>query len=492
MSASAPGRAVDRGDEHVVEPRWMSLMTDVLSILRRIPQVDALIDRAIVYPACRGVSRALLVSELRGMLLEFRERVSAGDPTDAALFDGDLWLDRLGARLGRRFVRRHRPVINATGILLHTGLGRAPLSAAAVTAATEAGRYAIVEVSPETGERDFREESVAGLVCELTGGEAATVVNNNAAAIMLVLGALAAGREVICSRGELVEIGGGFRMPEVMTASGCILREVGATNRTYARDYEGAVGERSAMLMKVHTSNYRVLGFTCAPSNEELAVVARRHGLPFVYDLGAGLLRPIDVAPLGDEPTVRESLAAGCDIVTFSGDKLLCGPQAGVIVGKKDLIAKVRSHPLFRAMRPGKLDLAALEATLLAFVAEPEGLPDLPLYRALAQSESELRAAAEPLLRRAREAGADAEIVDTNGFMGSGSAPAREFPGIAVAVRHPRASAATLLRRLRIGDPTVFARIEDDSVRIEMRTVFEDQHEALARAVVLAMDDRAT
>jgi L-seryl-tRNA(Ser) seleniumtransferase len=285
-----------------------------------------------------------------------------------------------------------------------------------------------------------------------------------------------------------VEIGGGFRMPDVMRASGCRLVEVGTTNRTYLRDYEQALSPATGLILKVHTSNYRVVGFTHAPAEDELAELASRHGLPYVYDLGSGLLRPTDLPPLTDEPSVQEAVAAGADVVTFSGDKLLCGPQAGLLVGRARYIEQIRAHPLFRAVRPDKLQLAALEATLLAYREAPDCRPDLPLYTALARSSEELQAVAGHLRSGlSRLPGVQVEIRETAGFLGSGSAPARPVPGLSVLVRSKESRPDQLADRLRRGEPIVFARVEDDALLLDLRTVFADELEPLFDALVTAL-----
>lgn len=454
-------------------------------VLRRIPPIDALVDR-FGHGELEAVPRPLLVESVRAVVAALRTRLTdpAGREEVEGFFTSGRFEREVTARLEAMLGRRHRSVINATGILLHTGLGRAPLAEEAIDAAADAARYAVVEVDPDTGERDLREVRIARLLCDLTGAEAATVVNNNAAAVLVCLRALAAGRRVIVSRGELVEIGGGFRMPAVMEESGCSLVEVGSTNRTYVADYDRAIDDRTGMLLKVHTSNFRVVGFTHEPSVAELAQLARARAVPFVYDLGSGLLRDVAVAPLEQEPTVASALAGGADLVTFSGDKLIGGPQAGMIVGRRDLIDRLRGSALFRAVRPGKLDLAALEATLLAWRRSQTAPPDLPLYRALARSIDELR---EQALTFAAQlcsiAGVRAEVVETAGFLGSGSAPVRHFRGMAVAVEWADASADELLGRLRRQRPPIFARIDEGRVLLELRAVFDDQMPLLKRLV---------
>ena len=463
---------------------------DHATALRKIPKIDVLIERTGSAEDLGGLPRGLLVEAVRSLVARFRDDLRESSPAEdpERFFAEKPFNERVRAVIARRLRRRHLPVINATGILLHTGLGRAPLSDQAIAAVSDAARYAVVEIDPDSGRRDHREVRVAELLAELTGAEAATVVNNNAAATMLALAALAPGREVLVSRGELVEIGGGFRMPDVMTAAGCRLREVGTTNRTYVRDYERAFSERTGLLLKVHTSNFRLVGFTSSPREEELAELARRLGIPYVYDLGSGLLRPVDLEPLSAEPAVSDAVEAGADVVTFSGDKLLCGPQAGLLVGKEAAIAAVRGHPMFRAMRPDKLQLAALEATLLAYVRQPDGPPDLPLFLLLSRTQKDLWDLAKHLADGlAKIDGVATEILDTVGYLGSGSAPARPVKSVSLAIRHASLRPDLLADTLRRGEPIVFARVDEGAVLLDMRTVFPDEMEPLFDALVLAL-----
>ncbi|MBI4881521.1 MAG: L-seryl-tRNA(Sec) selenium transferase [Planctomycetes bacterium] len=465
-------------------------MDDPATILRRIPKIDVLLGQIQSAGELAEFPRPLVAEAVRATVTRFRNALVAGAPLGEAeaFFSGRGYLEHVLAALAALLGRRHVPVINATGILLHTGLGRAPLADAAIDAAAAAARYSVLEVDPESGERDQREVRVAELLRDLTGAGAATVVNNNAAAVLLALTALAAGREVLVARGEMVEIGGGFRMPDVMQACGCRLKEVGTTNRTYVQDYARAIGPDTGLILRVHTSNFRLVGFTHAAAGEELAALAGERRLPLMYDLGSGLLRPVDVAPLQDEPAVVDAVRAGYDLVTFSGDKLLCGPQAGLVVGRAEHVNRMRAHPLFRALRPDKLCLAALEATLLAYRRAPEGLPDLPLYQALGRGQDELFAWASRLAAGlSRIAGVAAEAQDTVGFLGSGSAPAREIPGVAVAVRRAGSGPLELAERLRRGTPRVFARVDEDALVLDLRAVFADELEPLFDAVVAAL-----
>lgn len=393
------------------------------------------------------------------------------------------------ARLSARSRPHLRRVINATGIVLHTGLGRAPLSEAALAAVVEeAGRYCNLELDLASGERGDRHVHAAALLRELTGAEDALVVNNNAAATFLALNSLSSGREVIVSRGQLVEIGGSYRMPDIMAAAGCRLREVGTTNRTHVRDYERAITPDTAAILHVHTSNYRIQGFATAPPVAELVSLVRGRSqagnakLLVLDDLGSGLLDQPAVygarsAPEWDEPSVRESVAAGADLTFFSGDKLLGGPQAGILVGRSDVLARLRGNPLMRTYRPDKLTLAALEATLRLYRDPQTAIDRIPTLRLLLREVAEIRAMAERLAREIRAVLSDAEIevVDDRSFAGGGSLPTLELPTVVVRVRPPRESVDDLARRLRVSNPAVVARISADAVVLDCRTISDSE-----------------
>jgi L-seryl-tRNA(Ser) seleniumtransferase len=370
-----------------------------------------------------------------------------------------------------------RSVINATGVVIHTNLGRAPLSASALAAAQAAAEgYANLEYDLDAGERGSRHELVSDLLRRLTGAEAALVVNNNAAAVLLVLSALGQGRDAIISRGELVEIGGGFRIPDVMRQSGVSLVEVGTTNRTYAADYAAAISERTALLLRVHTSNFAVVGFTHAAQLGELVEVASQHGLPVVDDLGSGSLLDTSAYGLAREPMVQDSVAAGAQLVTFSGDKLLGGPQAGVIVGTQALIARLKKHPLTRAVRPDKLTLAALGATLAHYL-RGEAERDVPVWRMLAASPEILEQRAHVL------AGAvGGHVVDTRSAVGGGSLPGQTQPSKAVALDSDDPD--RLAARLRAAQPPVVGRIDEGHLLLDLRTVLPEQDSPLREAVI--------
>src|SRR5579864_9463085 len=417
--------------------------------LRDLPSVDEL---------ARDADDPLAVDAARAVLARAREEIQAGiDP-------GDL-VGRLRAELGAVRAPSLRRVINATGVIVHTNLGRAPLAAEALARVLEAARgYSNLELDLEVGERGPRQDHVAGLVRRLTGAEAALVVNNNAAAVLLALAALAEGREVVVSRGELLEIGDGFRIPDVLARSGALLREVGTTNRTRAADYEAAIGPETALVLRVHQSNFRVVGFTQQPRLDELAAVAHLHDLPLVDDLGSGAL--VDI---GDEPTARQSLAAGADLVCFSGDKLLGGPQAGIVVGRADLVERLRRHPLQRALRADKLTLAVLEGTLALYLDAPR---DIPVLQMLEESPESVRARAT---RLAELTGGDVE--ETVARAGGGALPLAELPSYACALEEELAA------KLRTSDPPVIAVVRDGRTLLDCRTIREDEVHEIAAAV---------
>jgi L-seryl-tRNA(Ser) seleniumtransferase len=419
--------------------------------LRDLPSVDEL---------ARQSDDPLAVEVARKVVARARERIQRGDDP------GDLGA-QLQAELDSARTPHLRRVINGTGVIVHTNLGRAPLAEAALDRVREIARgYSNLECDLAAGGRGSRQEHVVESLRRLTGAEAALVVNNNAAAVMLALAALAEGREVLVSRGELIEIGDGFRIPDVLEQSGARLREVGTTNRTRGADYEAASGPETAVLLRVHQSNFRVVGFTEQPSLRELADVARRHDLPLVDDLGSGAL--IDI---GDEPTARASLAAGADLVCFSGDKLLGGPQAGIVVGRAQLVEKLRRHPLQRALRADKLTLAALEGTLTLAVDAPD---EIPVLRMLREPAEAVRARAARLAELV-----GGEVEETVARAGGGSLPLTELPSFACAVEEE------LAVKLRASDPPVIAVVRDGRTLLDCRTLTDSEAEEVAGAVRL-------
>lgn len=486
----------------------------VNAALRLLPSVDEVLRALAMEPLAGGMSHEALAQAARTALAQARaEMLAAGaatpaEATEAADTSTTALCDAVVARAATLLTRQQRPalrpVINATGVILNTNLGRAPLSDAAVAAMVAVARGASnLEYDLERGGRGSRQTPIRALLREVTGAEDALVVNNNAAAVLVVLATLATGREVIISRGELVEIGGGFRVPDVLRQSGAQLVEVGTTNRTRVADYEQALTPATALLLAVHPSNFRVVGFTEAPELSALATLAHAHGLPLVHDLGSGCLRPTERWGLAHEPTVQESIAAGVDIVCFSGDKLLGGPQSGLIVGRAALLQSIARHPLMRVMRIDKLTLAALEATLRQ---HRDGLAEreIPIWQAMATPAEELRRRAEQWAAAVRAWGHAADIVEGRSTVGGGSLPGETLPTslcvidapiqtvpIGAASDSPRDArqdaaqdaVARLATRLRLGAPAVVARISRDQLLLDPRTVRPDEDESLLLAL---------
>lgn len=457
-------------------------MSDRQTLLRRIPKVDRLLESDLLAEAGERYGRGRVTAAVRAVLDGLRERALAGtlepdELTDEAVREAvEEWL----ARDARPYYRR---VVNATGVVLHTGLGRASLPQAAVEALTGlAGHPQRVEIDLATGERGGRDRGCARLLEELLGCEAATVVNNNAAATLLILAALARGRSVVVSRGELVEIGGSFRLPDILRESGAALREVGTTNRTRLADYRGAIDHDTALLLKVHTSNYRVVGFTEEVEIEALVALGREHRIPVVHDLGSGCL--VDPASRGvpGEQLAASSIEAGVDLVCFSGDKLLGGPQAGVIAGREEAVERCRRHPLFRALRPGRLIYTALEATLRVYLdGDERAMEELPSLGAILAPEAELRERAERLAGLLEGVdGLAVEVARCESQAGSGSLPARELPSWGVTVTLEGSSSDGLARALRTGEPAILARVRDDAVLLDVRTLPDEEHPWIA------------
>jgi L-seryl-tRNA(Ser) seleniumtransferase len=444
---------------------------------RAIPSIEHLCQRPAVRALVGQFGRDAVVDALRAEAQAVRDGTAgAAAPGDRAALAG--WIEQAAAR---RLTRSLRPslgrVINATGVIVHTNLGRAPLPAEAVERIAQlAPRYTNLEYDLVDGRRGARDVHAEALLCRLTGAAAAVVVNNCAAATLLVLAALARGREVLVSRGELVEIGGGFRVPDVMAQSGARLREVGTTNRTRVADYALALGERTALILRVHPSNFRIEGFVERPALAELAALGRRFSVPVVEDLGSGLLatEAAAIGALAAEPTVPASIAAGADLVCFSGDKLLGGPQAGVIAGRRDLVTTIRRHPLMRALRVDKLTYAALEATILAHLAG-RAAEAVPVVRMAALSAQQIGARAEVLARALRGSGWQTEVIDGSSAVGGGSAPGAELPTRLLAVWRQGLTADALDAHLRALDPPVVARIEAGRVVLDLRTVAPDE-----------------
>jgi L-seryl-tRNA(Ser) seleniumtransferase len=454
--------------------------------LQQLPSMTELLKRRELPALQAEFPQTLVTDALRCGLDQARQSLLAGTATGPVAVEDILsfaegWLRRVTTP-------RVRHAINATGILLHTGLGRAVFPGVVVDSIQSALKgYCTLATDPATGDRVERDELLEPLLCALTGAEAATVVNNNAAATLLVLSALAAGREVIVSRGQLIEIGGSFRLPEVMAQSGARLVEVGATNRTHLRDYREAITADTAALMRVHPSNYRVIGFTSEVGTRDLAELARAKGLILMDDLGAGALLPLESFGLPHEPTARESIEAGADLVLFSADKLIGASQAGVILGRSELIRRIRKHPLMRALRVDKTCLMILERTLHLFRDPARLRREHPLYRMLTTPLESLRARARALTDAVNAAASPVAVTATirNGtaYLGSGSLPAEQIPSVTVALQAPGLTAEELARRLRTDEAQVFGRVEHDRVLLDVRTITDAEVALLAAAV---------
>ena len=458
------------------------------SVFKNIPSVNELLETKALKDLVDRVSHNAVVGEVRSFLDELRKEVSARaseieippipTPTEIA--------EKVAEWVTRNEQTSLRPVINATGILLHTGLGRAPMAAEAIDAvAAIGGSYASLEVDIESGQRSQRIQCVEKLLCDLTGAEAAVVVNNNAGATLLTLAALAGGKQVVVSRGQLIEIGGSYRLPEVMSAGGTMLREVGTTNKTRGSDYERACCEDTAALMRVHTSNYRIVGFTAQPTLEELAAIANRQGVILIDDIGSGALFDFSRYGLSDEPVARNSIRAGADVVLFSGDKLLGGPQCGIVVGKRNHIERIMAHPLMRAFRVDKMTLAALTATLKLHRDETKAEASIPLLQLLSTSEGNLKGRAERIAAQLGDCAAvdSAEPVSESSQLGGGTVPAQNLPTWCVAIAPAGMSVDTLAAKLRTGTPSVFGRVQKDRLLLDLRSVFPSQESQMIEAI---------
>jgi L-seryl-tRNA(Ser) seleniumtransferase len=476
-----------------MEPRGRrALSLEQAELLRHIPSVDELLVQPVLASIAKRVDRDLLVEITRAVLADLRSRITTdGDVAVGVALDAASLQESIAAMVERLLARSLEPVINATGVILHTNLGRAPLIESAVEQIRRgATQYSNLEYDLETGGRGKRDIHTAKSLERLTGAEAAIVVNNCAAAVLLVLAALAKSGEVIVSRGELIEIGDGFRIPEIMAESGAMLREVGTTNRTRIADYENAINDKTRLLLRVHPSNFTISGFADKPSLEELVGLSQRSGLPLVEDLGSGCL--VDLSNAGiTEPVVRQSIDAGVSVVMFSGDKLLGGAQAGIISGKKELVARVRKHPLFRALRVDKLTIAALEATLGAYLRG--AVEEIPALRMIRMSVQELKQRAENFLRELTAeillGEVELEIVDGASLVGGGSTPTQSLPSKIIRIASARYSASQLEQRLRRAPAgiSVIARVEDDHLIVDLRTVFTEQEPLLLKTLAAAL-----
>jgi L-seryl-tRNA(Ser) seleniumtransferase len=456
---------------------------------RNLPAVNDVLDTQAARELNGNHSRESIVEAIRAELSDAREQLSRGVHTNGQI-SAEAVARRAAERLNREFRPKLQSVINATGIILHTNLGRAPVAEAAAKAAYEAARgYLNLELDLATGKRSSRQVAIREWVCRLTGAESATAVNNNAAATVIVLRALCQGKEVIISRGQLIEIGGSFRIPEIMAVSGATLREVGTTNITRLSDYEKAIGPNTAALMQVHTSNYRVSGFTKSVPLADLVALGKQRGLPIIDDIGSGALLDFSRFGFTGEPVARDSIAAGADLVLFSGDKLLGGPQAGIVAGRKEFIQKIEKDPLMRAFRLDKMTLAALETTLRLYLNESAALQEIPGLRMLGASLNELRQRAESLAVKLRAVPgvAGALVSEDVAYVGGGSLPDQAMKTCIIGIRSDQVSDETLAYRLRTGEPAVVTRLRDGLVLIDLRTVFAHQEPALVEATRLAL-----
>jgi L-seryl-tRNA(Ser) seleniumtransferase len=459
-------------------------------LLRKLPGVDALLGEAAAEILIGRYGREQAVSAVRAAVDALRAAILKNPE---ALSDRDLEkseiLGSAESRLVEKFAPTMRPAINATGVLMHSGLGRAVLSEDAGRALADIARgYSTLALEIETGRRGQRDSHVASLLRELTGAEAATIVNNNAAATVLILNTLAKGKEVILSRGQLVEIGGSFRMPEVMAMSGAVLREVGTTNKTHLRDYAEAIGPATGAILRVHHSNYRILGFASEPGIEDLVELGTKHGIPVVDDLGSGALVDLKAYGLETEPLVRASIAAGVACACFSGDKLIGGPQSGIIVGRAEAVQQIKKNPLARACRCGKLTLAAMEATLRLFLASDKLNERHPTYRMLSRPVEEIDRRAKRIAKNLAKSLLPPEfeiaVVDGESQVGSGSVPVETIPTRLLSLRVRGADPGELGKKLRFQRPAVFTRIHDDALIFDFRTIQPDEDRLVASAIL--------
>jgi len=461
------------------------------TLLRRIPSVDAVLQDERLRACAADVPRRLVTDAVRAAVEDMRRHLTESSEDMAEDAIGQAILAQACEAVRRAWAPHFCRAVNATGIILHTGLGRAVLPPRAIgQIAEQLAGYSVLQVDVETGKRSRRDERLEWMLCQLTGAEAATVVNNNAAATMIVLNALAAGREVIVSRGQLVEIGGSFRLPDVMAASGARLVEVGTTNKTHPRDYERAITENTAAILRVHPSNYKITGFTAEVSVADLARIAHARGLALIDDVGAGALLDFSRFGFTDEPSLPESIRQGADITTSSADKLIGGSQGGIILGKAALVERIRKNPLARILRVGKLTLSALEATLGLFFDESMAMREIPTLAMLSRSPAQIDEQAERIAAAVRSqvgGAADVQVIDGSSQMGSGSLPTQNLPTRLVALAPASMAPDDLAARLRRHAPPVFARIQDDRVLVDPRTLLPADEAPLIEALVAAL-----
>ena len=457
-------------------------------LLRMLPGVDHILELSKTQAAYNEVPQTVLVNAIRMTIDSYRHRILSDDSqlSEKALSDDQI-LNDIANSVQKAMTPNLKRVVNATGVVVHTNLGRSLLAQAVDEhLALIAGRYSNLEYDLEAGKRGSRYSSVEGIICEISGAEAAMVVNNNAAAVLLCLETFARDKKVIVSRGELVEIGGSFRIPDVMAKSGGILKEVGTTNRTHLRDYENAIDEKTGLLLKVHCSNYSVVGFTAALSLKELVELGARHSIPVMEDLGSGTFIDFSKYGLTKEPTVQESVSTGADLITFSGDKLLGGPQAGIIVGKKEMIETVRSNPLTRALRIDKLTLAALEYTLRLYRDEQKAVTLIPTLRMLTSTREAIAQKAQRLeqaLKSIDDDRLEISIIDRSSMAGGGALPLLELPSQCIRLKIQGLSANRVEQFMRNNSPPIIGRIEEDHFIIDMRTIQEEEFSIIEDAI---------
>jgi L-seryl-tRNA(Ser) seleniumtransferase len=451
----------------------------VTNLLREIPSVDRLLKHANCEVLLTRYNRDYVTQKCREVLERLRAEIRQATSFSLSEIDDEAVIKRLEAHIRAESVPGHVRVVNATGTILHTNLGRALLPQAAIDAMTAVAGYPVnLEYDLAAGKRGRREETIQRLLVELTGAEAATVVNNNAAAVLLGLNTFAQGKEVIVSRGELIEIGGAFRIPEVMAKSGAILKEVGSTNRTHPTDYENAIHDKTALLLKVHASNYKVVGFTSEVTLDQLVAIGKQHNIPVMEDLGSGALIDLGKYGLPKEPIVSERIRAGADVVTFSGDKILGGPQAGLMVGRQEWIGRINKNHLQRALRCGKLTLAALEATLRLYRQSPDITQAIPTLRAFTRHLDEIREFGEAVLPKLQATLGDGfrlTLEDSTSQIGSGALPTEELPTVVISIEHPKLSAAAIAKKFRDANPPIIGRITEDRFLLDLRTIFDPQ-----------------
>jgi len=451
-------------------------------VLRKIPSVDEILSRAEIADLLKVYPRTVVVEAVRKGLGQLREELlhkkDLSDFEDT-LFSFERLFPLFQKEIDLQVKPRLRRVINATGVVIHTNLGRSPLHPSALQHIIDISKtYSNLEYDLHLGERGNRYSHVEEILCRLSGAESALVVNNNAGAVLLALNTMAEGKEVIVSRGELVEIGGAFRIPDVMKRSGALLKEVGTTNRTHLSDYQEAIGSQTALLLKVHTSNFRVMGFTSSVPVQDLVQLGKQYDIPVMEDLGSGCLLDLSQYGLEKEPTVPEVIGTGVDIVAFSGDKLMGGPQAGIILGKKSFLDLMKVNPLTRALRIDKLTLAALESTLLLYLDEKRALREIPTLQMLSLDTNKLKRRGRRLLKRLAgkiEKGTELTLKEDVSQVGGGSLPLQELPTIVVTIKPAGFSVNALEENLRKGDPPIISRISKDELILDMRTVFDEE-----------------